>query len=82
MDGWIDWWVARAGRGVALTSLPPTATEQDITVAYKLPTEAAAEDKAIKAFKPGYDVTTDPAYQVRRRDARMNSRAKCTHPKT
>lgn len=32
-------------------------------MAYKLEAAAVHEDKAIKAFKPGYDVTTDPAYQ-------------------
>jgi hypothetical protein len=35
-------------------------------IAYKLADDAVnGGDKAQKAFKPGYDVTTDPYYQVR-----------------
>ena len=41
---------------------------QDMTariVAYKVDDKINGGDKAQKAFKPGYDVTQDPFYQVR-----------------
>lgn len=34
-------------------------------IAYKVDDAVNGGDKAQKAFKPGYDVTTDPFYQAR-----------------
>lgn len=45
----------------------PTKQNQEIaSYAFKVDDAVNGGDKAQKAFKPGYDVTTDPYYQARR----------------